>query len=826
MPDALEDSYRARRPHRKSRNGCRNCKARKIKCDEVQPQCGQCTKHAVICDFSARESLPASSVSSSTTTTPAPTFSGIDSTLLNLDPPTAPPPTTSLAADERYNNNIDDDNNSHNSAWRRLFGAPSDPIDQLAVATSSIPLEPDLELNMTDLELLHHFTVTTAYTLGATVELQTWWRIEVPHLAFSYPFVMRALLALSGVHVAHTILSSSPPPTTTDRNDSPTASEERRLQAADHTARALSQQRLALRTAHALLPSCTTTATTESSSFPSAGIHASPPSLTSWPHPSLNPHIFPPLYICAVITTLASFAAAAATASPQQQQHHHDEIRDTDANNNKNDLLIVNISNSDNNSGSATTTGTIAPWLLLSRGIKQAADRAAAAAAGVPQPGRPEGGGGGGVEPGSLAGGRRREGRGSNSNSNSNNNTALLMANAVGMPLRISQPRYGGGGGGRATTLGRGRGKPEGEEGEEEPGGGGSGGGGDYSSSSLWYDPCHGWSTSARRSRSRSRSGGGGVGVMDDGGSGRRRTGAGELHAAVTAGIDQLAALRAWFVALYEQRYRRRHRHMRPHRHHRRSANDGDDYDDDDDNDDYETMEGQEGGGGGGGGGGGRAEEEEDEEAAAAAADEANLSSLVAAIDGLMEAYAVFDESEKGRDRRRWERDGGGGDADEGDDDMTAGMRAVLGWVCNSSTGNGGGNGGGAASVDDRFLERAAQGAPAFLIVLAFWGVLIHWVDDGGGGGDGSGVGVSGRQNTQRRRCWWIGGWGRRLVRRVEMAVSVQGSASEGDRAMHGGGDMEKESEMDWLRWLRWPLEQVVTDGKSGGVRAVDCVVI
>ncbi|EKV09145.1 hypothetical protein PDIG_57010 [Penicillium digitatum PHI26] len=39
-----------RRSHRKSRNGCPQCKARRIKCDEQCP-CTNCTKHAIHCSY-------------------------------------------------------------------------------------------------------------------------------------------------------------------------------------------------------------------------------------------------------------------------------------------------------------------------------------------------------------------------------------------------------------------------------------------------------------------------------------------------------------------------------------------------------------------------------------------------------------------------------------------------------------------------------------------------------------------------------------------------------------------------------------------------------
>lgn len=40
-----------RKPHRKSRLGCKTCRTRRVKCDEIRPFCGNCTKHGVSCDF-------------------------------------------------------------------------------------------------------------------------------------------------------------------------------------------------------------------------------------------------------------------------------------------------------------------------------------------------------------------------------------------------------------------------------------------------------------------------------------------------------------------------------------------------------------------------------------------------------------------------------------------------------------------------------------------------------------------------------------------------------------------------------------------------------
>ncbi|KAL6904081.1 hypothetical protein GGI43DRAFT_399569 [Trichoderma evansii] len=41
----------AQTPRRKSRFGCRNCKLRKIKCDETKPRCNKCTEYKILCNF-------------------------------------------------------------------------------------------------------------------------------------------------------------------------------------------------------------------------------------------------------------------------------------------------------------------------------------------------------------------------------------------------------------------------------------------------------------------------------------------------------------------------------------------------------------------------------------------------------------------------------------------------------------------------------------------------------------------------------------------------------------------------------------------------------
>jgi hypothetical protein len=56
---------------------------------------------------------------------------------------------------------------------------------------------------MQDMELLHHWTISTSLTMTSDPIVRTTWRTTVPQIAFQNPFVMRGILALSALHLAH-----------------------------------------------------------------------------------------------------------------------------------------------------------------------------------------------------------------------------------------------------------------------------------------------------------------------------------------------------------------------------------------------------------------------------------------------------------------------------------------------------------------------------------------------------------------------------------------------------------------------------------------------
>ncbi|CAI7592173.1 uncharacterized protein N7487_005477 [Penicillium crustosum] len=151
-----------RRSHRKSRSGCLQCKKRKVKCDESQPSCRNCEKHGVICSFAS----PSNVLSTPQT-----------------DLAESP---VSLSGPE--------------STGSGTIRAPAQ-IPQALPSLSSLGPFPST-LAVFDLELLHHWTTSTCYTLSRSPAVQSIWCQEAPRIGFSTPPVLHTLLAFSALHLA------------------------------------------------------------------------------------------------------------------------------------------------------------------------------------------------------------------------------------------------------------------------------------------------------------------------------------------------------------------------------------------------------------------------------------------------------------------------------------------------------------------------------------------------------------------------------------------------------------------------------------------------
>lgn len=75
--------------------------------------------------------------------------------------------------------------------------SPTLSYSQFNGAGSHLP-----DLQMEDLELLHHFTTQTCFTLSDRPASHEIWRVDAPQVAFQHDFFMRGILAISALHLA------------------------------------------------------------------------------------------------------------------------------------------------------------------------------------------------------------------------------------------------------------------------------------------------------------------------------------------------------------------------------------------------------------------------------------------------------------------------------------------------------------------------------------------------------------------------------------------------------------------------------------------------
>ncbi len=168
---AADKHYHAKRPHRKTRTGCRNCKSRKVKCDEGRPACRTCTVRKETCVYMA-----VSKRVSSTTATSA------MSTTSASSPTSSPSP-----------------------------GRESSPALALATRPAATVTQQPLFIpsghGELDMRLLWFYTTATyeSFSTGGMRErsVDAVLKVHVVQHAFANPFLMNALLGLSAMHANH-----------------------------------------------------------------------------------------------------------------------------------------------------------------------------------------------------------------------------------------------------------------------------------------------------------------------------------------------------------------------------------------------------------------------------------------------------------------------------------------------------------------------------------------------------------------------------------------------------------------------------------------------
>ncbi|KAL4891145.1 hypothetical protein BDV59DRAFT_183286 [Aspergillus ambiguus] len=135
-----------RRTHTKSRNGCDQCKKRRVKCDEQGPPCANCLSRELRCTY-----LNAPSARSRPTSTPP--ISGTQ---------------------------------------------PIEPSPDVVTHSVAGPLR------RRDLELMHKFSTDTYESLCNVPADRHTWQITLPRKALDYDFLMNGILAVAALHTAAT----------------------------------------------------------------------------------------------------------------------------------------------------------------------------------------------------------------------------------------------------------------------------------------------------------------------------------------------------------------------------------------------------------------------------------------------------------------------------------------------------------------------------------------------------------------------------------------------------------------------------------------------
>ncbi|KAJ5509782.1 hypothetical protein N7527_011925 [Penicillium freii] len=130
-----------RRFHKKSRNGCNQCKERRVKCDETRPLCSVCTTRELPCIYST----PYPQRHSTTEASPKP----------------EPKPST-----------------------KPVFGSP--------------------KYDARHLLLMHKFSTETCKSICGDQSDMEDWQVLIPKLAFEHEFLLHGILSLAALHMVAT----------------------------------------------------------------------------------------------------------------------------------------------------------------------------------------------------------------------------------------------------------------------------------------------------------------------------------------------------------------------------------------------------------------------------------------------------------------------------------------------------------------------------------------------------------------------------------------------------------------------------------------------
>ncbi|KAL0932714.1 C6 zinc finger domain-containing protein [Colletotrichum truncatum] len=197
--------------HKKSRNGCQQCKKRRVKCDESRP-CRNCVRHDVKCSLVltpfapqlptvAESPKPASEAAN--TATPRSVGETSTSSHPGSQRDRASPQLSSLREKVAAMQGLLSEFSAEMETLTQQTAHGGDNVSNSNQGESGESQNISPSDWLTDMKLVHHFTSNTAYTLSENRDFVHLWTTTVPEIAFAHDFLLHGILAVSAIHLAH-----------------------------------------------------------------------------------------------------------------------------------------------------------------------------------------------------------------------------------------------------------------------------------------------------------------------------------------------------------------------------------------------------------------------------------------------------------------------------------------------------------------------------------------------------------------------------------------------------------------------------------------------
>ncbi|KAL5091171.1 hypothetical protein Trisim1_003485 [Trichoderma cf. simile WF8] len=184
--------YHAKRPHKKSRSGCQNCKARKVKCDESRPVCRSCKLRKADCVYVDPQK---------------PRHSAVVTTSAVWDSNSKSFGSRALAHHTKSETTTSTNPTSISSASSVLFSAPILSLaERYSNQTTSIPAELlwcPVGIDMADMKALWFYATQTcgSFSIVANDGHKNIMRSLLVRFGSESPFLLDSIFALASLHM-------------------------------------------------------------------------------------------------------------------------------------------------------------------------------------------------------------------------------------------------------------------------------------------------------------------------------------------------------------------------------------------------------------------------------------------------------------------------------------------------------------------------------------------------------------------------------------------------------------------------------------------------